>query len=41
MKVTGLPSESFLYNVLIYAVYGFVFVCYYANEIKFKPSYFH
>ena len=30
--------ESYLYNVLIYAVYGLVLVCYYANEIKFKPS---
>ena len=33
-----LPSESYLYNVLIYAVYSFVLVCYYANEIKFKPN---
>ena len=32
-----LPSESYLYNVLIYAVYGFVLVYCYANEIKFKP----
>ena len=38
IKVTGLSSESYLYNVLKYAVYGFVFVCYYANEIKFKPN---
>ena len=37
IKVTGLPSESYLYNVLIiYAVHGIVLVCYYANEIKFK-----
>lgn len=38
IKVIGLPSDSSLHNVLIYAVYGFVFVCYYASEIKFEPN---
>ena len=35
IKVIGLPPKSYLLNVRIYAVYSFVFVCYYANEIKF------
>lgn len=39
IKVNGLSSESYLYIEFIYAVYYFAFVCYYANEIKFKPMY--